>query len=274
MNQEEEEKNTEAKAEQTAEEPKTSEETSVAVESQSTGDGKAGGTEAETKGTEEKPWKTQENARFAQMRRENEELRKRLDAMQSERRENITEGTLKELGFTREDLADDENMKVATAYTKALADGVENPKAYAYESVYRSNREAERKARAEADRNAHEQTERAEKVRQDVEAFHKAYPDIDINEVVKDGSEFSDLFGDVPDVIGNVTKYYGKYLRMKGIQQGRKPLTEADKAKGSPYVKGGQSASADGGRLTEAQIMKLSPEEFDNYMRNVVLKGR
>lgn len=274
MNQEEEEKKQEAQAEQTAEEPKTAENEPVAEESQSTGETKAGGADEKTDGSGEKPWKTQENARYAQMRRENEELKKRLDAMQSEKRESITEGALKDLGFTREDLADEENMKVATAYTKALADGMENPKAYAYESVYRSNREAERKARAEADRSAHEQTERAEKVRQDVDAFRRAYPDVDINDVVKDGSEFNDLFGDVPDVIGNVTKYYGKYLRMKGIQQGRKPLTEADKAKGSPLVKGGQSASADGGRLTEAQIMKLSPEEFDNYMRNVVLKGR
>lgn len=216
---------------------------------------------------EDKPWKNEKNARYAQLRRDNEELKKRLDALQSERRENITEQALKDLGLTREDLSDDDNMLVATEYTKALAKGEQDPIAYAYRTVYRKSMEAKRKASEETAKEAKAKEETAKKVKADTENFKAAYPNVNINDLVKDGSEFNDLFGDVPDIIGNVTKYFGKYLKMKGMASTQpKKATEADKAKGQPYVGGNNTNSQGGERLTKAQAMALPQKEFDAYI--------
>lgn len=224
------------------------------------------GTEDESS-TEDKPWKNEKNARFAQLRRENEELRKSVAALQSEKRENITEQALKDLGLTRDDLSDEDNMLVANEYTKALAKGEQDPIAYAYRTAYRKSQEAKKQAKEETAREAKVKEETAKKVKADTDNFKAKYPNVNINDLVKEGSEFNDLFGDVPDIIGNVTKYYGKYLKMKGVTQTQsKKDTEADKAKGQPYFGGNNSNSQGGGKLTKEQAMALPPKEFEAYI--------
>lgn len=267
MNQEEEKKEdgTTANAEQTATETKEEAPKSDASQSESTKTDTASGTDKEQK-TEEKSWKTEENARYAQMRRENEELKKRLDAMQSEKRENITEQALKDLGLTRDDLKDEDNMAIASEYTKALAKGEQDPIAYAYKTAYKRTQEAKRKASEETAKEAKAKEETAKKVRADADSFKERYPNVNINDLVKEGSEFNELFGDVPDIIGNVTKYYGKYLKMKGDTAQTKKTTEADKAKSQPYT-GGNNSNSDGGRkLTKDEILRLPQKEYDAYM--------
>jgi uncharacterized protein YdiU (UPF0061 family) len=211
----------------------------------------------------EKAWKTEQNARFAELRRKNEELERQLNVFRSEKRENVTEDALKKLGLTRDDLEDDDNMVLATEYTKALARGDEDPIASAYKSLWKSSKEAKRKAKEEADSKAKADAETKAKVNEDVAEFRKKYPDVNINDLVKEDSEFNQMFGDVPDVIGNITKYYGRYLKLKGNDA--KKVTEADKAKSNPYVKGSGS-SVGGEKLTKAQAMALPPKEFEAYI--------
>lgn len=229
------------------------------------GDEASGTDDKETE--KEKAWKTEQNARFAELRRKNEELERQLNAFRSERRENITEQTLKDLGLTRKDLEDEDNMLLATEYTKAIAKGDENPTRTAYKAVYDADRTAKKKAREAEEAKAKAKAENDQKVSADMEEFRKRYPDVDISEVVKDGSEFNQMFGDVPDVIGNVTKYYGRYLKLTG-KTGKK-ITEADKAKGNPYVGGTGSNPKGTGRLTKEEALKLPPKEFQAYLERL-----
>lgn len=214
---------------------------------------------------QEKPWKNERNARYAEMRRRNEELQKRIAQLESENRDNITDGVLKELGFSRTDLEDADTMEVAKAYMKGLANGVENPKAYAYESLYRNKREAERQAREKSDTEAQARAKEEAAVKADIESFRKKFPNEDIREVADSNSDFMKAFGSVV-TNGNVTKYYEIYRNMKGAS---KKIDEAEKNRSNPTIVGNQGGGADGEYITEDEIYKLSGDKFDEAMRKV-----
>jgi uncharacterized protein YjiS (DUF1127 family) len=180
---------------------------------------------------------SKENARFAQLRRENERLAKELDATKSELRGNISDTALKDLGLTREDLKDESNMALARSYMKAVANGEENPTLSAYkeqrsEALKRDNI-AREQARLEANRNT--------AIQEDAKNFAKAFPKDNIVEITKDNTEFMRMYGQVPDLMGNVTKYYGIYKSLKGNSSS--VATEAEKNYANPDVHGEQGTN-------------------------------
>lgn len=268
MTENEEEKKTTAEETQTETETNAESTETDAKTPEPQGDAKASGTES-TETEKEKTWKTAENARFAELRRKNEELERQLAEYRSKDRENVTEDALRKLGLTRADLDDDDNMALATEYTKALARGDENPAEAAYKARYKSSREAKLKDKADAENRAKLDAETRAKVNADKDAFAKKYPGVSINDLVKEDSEFSQMFGDVPDVVGNITKYYGRYLKLKGAET--KKVSEQAKAKSTPFTKGSQS-SAGGDELTKEQALNLPKAEFEAYIQRLMRK--
>lgn len=230
---------------------------------QSTGKAEAGGT-AEKEGKEaEKPWKNADNARYAEMRRQNEELQRRIAQLESESKASVTDEALKDLGFSRDDLNDSENMDIAKAYVKALARGAQNPKAEAYEQVYRSRREAQKEAEAEKERLAKQEADSREMVEKDIADFARMYPNARISDVTNPNSDFMKAFGSVV-TNGNVTKYYGIYLSIKGTPK----IDEATKNRSNPAMSGSQS---NGGvaEMTRREILSLSPDEYSKVMEKI-----
>lgn len=230
---------------------------------QSTGQEGTSGT-AEKQGDEpDKPWKNADNARYAEMRRQSEELQRRIAQLESENKESVTDEALRDLGFSRQDLDDSENMGIAKAYVKALAKGAQNPKAEAYEHVYKAKREAQRQALAEQERLAKEEAAHKSLVAKDIEDFGRAYPNVRISDVTKPDSDFMKAFKDVV-TNGNVTKYYGIYLSLKGAPK----LDEATKNRSNPSVNGSQSFNAPG-EISQKEILALPKDKFDEAMAKI-----
>ena len=232
---------------------------------QSTGQAEASGT-AEKEGKEaEKPWKNADNARYAEMRRQNEELQRRIAQLESENKESVTAEALRDLGFSRQDLDDSENMEIAKAYVKALAKGAQNPKAEAYEHVYKAKREAQKQAQAEQERLAREEAESKSVVEKDIADFARAYPNTNIRDVTNPNSDFMKAFGGVV-TNGNVTKYYGIYLSIKGTAAPK--LDEATKNRSNPSIDGSQAGNY-GGEITQREILALPKDKFDEAMAKI-----
>lgn len=264
-----EEEKTEGTKEEVAEENKDTvkeENPNVKTEepnAQSTGQEGTSGT-AEKQGDEpDKPWKNADNARYAEMRRQNEELQRRIAQLESESKASVTDEALKDLGFSRDDLNDSENMDIAKAYVKALARGAQNPKAEAYEQVYRSRREAQKEAEAEKERLAKQEADSREMVEKDIADFARTYPNARISDVTNPNSDFMKAFGSVV-TNGNVTKYYGIYLSIKGTPK----IDEATKNRSNPAMSGSQS---NGGvaEMTRREILSLSPDEYSKAMEKI-----
>lgn len=230
---------------------------------QSTGQEGTSGT-AEKQGDEpDKPWKNADNARYAEMRRQNEELQRRIAQLESENKESVTDEALRDLGFSRQDLDDSENMEIAKAYVKALAKGAQNPKAEAYEQVYKAKREAQKQAQAEQERLAKEEAENKSVVEKDIADFARAYPNTDIRDVTNPNSDFMKAFGGVV-TNGNVTKYYGIYLSIKGTPK----IDEATKNRSNPAMSGSHSVNP-GGEITQKEILALPKDKFDEAMAKI-----
>lgn len=226
------------------------------------------GTSKETQSTK-KVQSSEENARYAELRRQNEEQRKRIEALESEKRESVSDSALKELGLTREDLKDEENLSLANAYIKALANGAENPKASAYETLFKSKRESAKKAKEEADNKAKLDQVEKSKINEDKLQFSKEFPDVNIAEITKSDSDFRKTFSELSDeeMIGYITKYYRIYAKMKGLTN--KP-TESDKAKSTPFVSG-TSANATT-QVSEEDILKMSQKDYEKWRREQLHK--
>ncbi len=207
---------------------------------------------------------SQMNAKFAEMRRENEKLQRRIKALESERKESFAETTLRELGLTKDDLDDNDNIALAKAYVKGVSEGVENPKEYAYETYYKESREARRATAEERQRTEKAKQEENERVAKDIDNFRRSFPNVDLAKVASKDSEFMQLYGEVPNLNGNLTTYYAKYLAVKG----NNTATEADKAKGNPPY-AGQPSPTTAGKLTEAEILRLPKAEFDRYINSL-----
>lgn len=251
----------ETKAQETA----TKEEKEEAKVEQSTNSTNASGT---SKPTEEakKVQSSEENARYAKLRRQYEEQKKRIEVLESEKRESITDNALKELGLTREDLKDEENMELANAYVKSLASGAENPKANAYELVYKAKRESAKKAKEEAEAKTKlEQAENA-KILEDKNKFVKEFPNVDLGTLLETNSDFRKVFSDV-DLAGNVTTYYRIYTQLKGAN---KKVTEAQKANANPYVSG-TSANANA-KVSDEDVLKMSDKDYQAWRKSQIHK--
>lgn len=255
-----EQKPNEAEAEQKADENGTK---SVGNQSEPQNSDNQSGTD-ESKAIEEakKAWKTEENARFAKMRRENEELTRKLQLYESERRENISDKTLEALGFTRDDLKDEENLAVAKAYVKAVANGEENPKATAYEESYRNKKKAQREEQEKKANADKIKAETDKKVEDDIKAFKEAFPNENIADLVKSDSDFMKSCGSlVKD--GNVTEIYKVYRALKGLDNKN---SETKKSVSTPFASGSNTNAKSGKELTQEEILKLPTKEYEAYM--------
>lgn len=224
---------------------------------------KSSGTEEKSIEEAKKAWKTEENARFAKMRRENEELTKKLQKYESERRENISDKTLEALGFKREDLEDEDNLNIAKAYVKALANGDENPKATAYEENFRNKRKAQREEQQKKADEEKSKAEKDERVNADIKAFKEAFPNENIGDLVKPDSDFMKTCGGlVKD--GNVTEIYRVYRAIKGLDN---KTSETKKSNSTPFASGSNTNAKGKKELTKEELLDLPKDQYEKYMR-------
>lgn len=155
----------------------------------------------------------EDDSRFAELRRENERLKKELAKSQQKAQNGITDNALADLGFSRDDLRDEDNMSIAELYMKAKADGEANPIGYAYQQHYKAQREAKINAEAEARKKNDEENEISRLIEKDKSDFLAKYSREELAEAMDENSEFRQLFGDQVHV-GNVEKMYSIYRKM------------------------------------------------------------
>lgn len=207
-----------------------------------------------------KPVQTQEqNAYYAKLRR----LEAKIEALEKEKRESVSETALTAFGFTREDLKDSDNIALTQAYSKGVSEGVENPKEYAYKTLYESRK-------AETRRNQETQAN----IQKDIEQFNRLNPNVQINVVTSD-PDFQQYYHDVYeplgiDINGNVAKIYETYKR---TQKKTAPVnaTANQKQLSQPPTVNGQS-NVKQHKLTDEEILKLPKAEFDKYINDLLKK--
>ena len=94
----------------------------------------------ESKKEESRRQSAEENAIWKQRRLEwearekelKDKLQKATDTIAGLRSQNVADKTLKDLGLTKDDLKDPENLKLAEYFAEGQQQGLENPAAYAY----------------------------------------------------------------------------------------------------------------------------------------------
>ena len=163
-------------------------------------------TPAEQSKSEEKPankeskkQSPEENAIWKQRRLEWERRERELsdklkvanETISGLRSQSVSDEALKDLGLTKDDLKDSDNLRLAELYAEGQKNGVENPAAYAYRkqnSELRNISERERKAREERD------VER-ENARKDREQAAAKYGAEFVSRALNKDSEFMKQYG-------------------------------------------------------------------------------
>lgn len=165
----------------------------------------------------------EEDAKYAEERRKRKEreeaARKKRDdeirrqAVFQVKKEQVTSGELGELGLT--EVKDEDQLYLVETLRKAKADGVENPVAYAYQSLYKREIEAKNAKKAEEEAATAAKERRLAVAAEDQKNF-KAKFGKTTQEVIKNEPEFMKLFGQFLDADkGNFTDLYGAYMALK-----------------------------------------------------------
>lgn len=142
---------------------------------------------------------------YAKLRRENEELKKQKESL--EKTLNSTRGLadteiMKELGI--ESLENEDDLFLYKTYQSAIANGNDEPIAYANREYRKMVRDREKSIREQADLESREK----ETARKDAEDLHKKFGVTRSD--IKNDPVFMGLYGEEIKV-GNVTKLYSKY---------------------------------------------------------------
>lgn len=248
--------------------------TSEMTESQPQENPSHSGTEVETKTSTKKEQSSEENAKYAEMRRKYEALERENEALKSKQRGNVSDDTLKALGLSREELDEDSSMDLVSSYLDGLAKKVDNPVQYAYQNQYKKNIENVKKAKADKQKEEEERRAEEDSIKQDSLAFKRMYPETSINDVVKSDSEFMKSryvqeyiknFGE-KSLLGNVTKHYAIYLATKGTNS----VTSNVAKSANPYMGGAPNGTK--GEITEKDILKMSDSEYQAWRREQLHK--
>ena len=199
-----------------------------------------------------------DDARFAAQRRKNkasggeggvpdeERDRIRREAAFEVKKDYVKPDTLRELGLDSIETEDD--LALAEAYEKAVADGEENPVAVAYRTL--RNRDAE--ARRQRDEQEAERARLRASIAKEQADFKKEFG-VETWEVMDGGnSEFAKKFGHLirPGNFAELYRVYRSYT-----QEGR----DAAKAKGVPPTNGGNPPAK------PKDVSEMDREEFDAY---------
>lgn len=194
------------------------------------------------------------DAKYAEERRKRKE---REEARQREREEEIrrqavfevksgqvSSDELKELSL--EKVENEDQLFLVEQLRKAKAEGVENPLAEAYKSLFK--KQVDDKAKAQAEAQARKAAEDAKKaiVAKDQQAF-KAKFNKSTADVMKTDTEFMSLFGNLIDQEkGNFTELYSAYTKMK-----EERATQAKKEGAFPTSSQGSSAGNPSGETDQ-----------------------
>lgn len=127
-----------------------------------------------TEGEGKRKQSREEDSYYAKKRKEweateaeNAKLKKQVEAYRQSERDSFSDDALKDLGIKREELAEEDNLKLAKYYVKGLAEGEQNPTAYAY-----------RKLREEANAEKAEKAKAVQQEKERTEAYNKAFDEI------------------------------------------------------------------------------------------------
>ncbi len=168
----------------------------------------------------------EDDAKYAEERRKRKEReeaarKKREDEIRRQavfqvKKEQVTSGELGELGLDK--VEDEDQLYLVETLRKAKADGVENPVAYAYQSLYKREIEAKNAKKAEEEAATAAKERRLAVAAEDQKNF-KAKFGKTTQEVIKNEPEFMKLFGQFIDADkGNFTELYTAYTSMKQEQ--------------------------------------------------------
>ena len=206
------------------------------------------GTEGEGDNGKPKTKQTrEEDARYAEMRRQNEKLQREIEEYRKRDIERVSDKALNDLNLKREDLNDEDNARLVKAYEKAVAEGVENPVGYAYRSEYARSQEAKKKS-----------AEEGANIRKDIEDFKKMYGSKVYNEIMEPESAFQKKLGKKLRP-GNLCDLYDTYMLTIGEEPKAAKPTEIDKAKSTaPSGKSGSS-------MKPADLKAMSDEEYQRW---------
>lgn len=179
-------------------------------------------TEKETEATEEEGKKKQsrdENSYYAKKRREREaleaenaRLKGENEKLRESKRNAVSDEALSDLGMSKEDLKDDENLRLAELYAQGAMKGEENPASYAYKAL----REEARNAKAKAEEEARKKTEAEEAGKKAVDDafadFTKTYGKEAFGDLTNQESLFMRKYGKVVTA-GNLVELYGIFKK-------------------------------------------------------------
>lgn len=238
--------------EASAKEPK--EETGGTIESD---DGETGEKDAEVAKPQKKPWKTEENARAAQLRRERE--RKEIEERAYQKGIVDSVGGVNPYNNQKiEDEADIQEFLVMREIEKSGGDPISDYPSY-----------MKKKAREQAQKAAEEAKAQEQKgwFQKDFKEFLETHPDLDFESLQKD--EAFQLFAE--GKIGNqsLTKIYDDFIKVAGKYEAKAEKTAQKlfaKAKASP-------GSLAGGEPQAVSYATMSDADFEKKL-NAVLTGR
>lgn len=147
---------------------------------------------------EKKPAQTrEENAFYAQLRRDKEKAEREAERAKGELRERrisqVSDEELGKLGFRREELSDPDRLSVAEAYSKAVREGEEDPVGYAWRKAYEDKVSAERTEKEKAQREKEAQEKLGKSVAKVFEAHGVGREES--AKTLADGSPFVKAFG-------------------------------------------------------------------------------
>ena len=233
-------------------EPK--EETNGAIESD---DGEIGEKDAEVAKPQKKPWKTEENARAAQLRRERE--RKEIEERAYQKGIVDSVGGVNPYNNQKiEDEADIQEFLAMREIEKFGGDPISDYPSY-----------MKKKAREQAQKAVEEAKEQEQKgwFQKDFQEFLATHPDLDFAALQKD--EAFQLFAE--GKIGNqsLTKIYDDFIKVAGKYEAEAQKTAQKlfaKAKASP-------GSLTGGEPQAVSYATMSDADFEKKL-NAVLTGR
>lgn len=215
-----------------------------ATEAQGTESGaKAEAENAETGKKAEMP--KDERSRQAEMRRLNDEnarLKRQLEQYRTAREGAVSDTALQELGLTKDDLKDSENLALAEDYMAGLAKGEKDPALYAFRKAKMRANEAKKEADAKAKAETEAKERQTKAVEADAKEFARLFPNVDIGKVTSPDSDFMRKHGNDANLMGNVTGTYAKYLQEK---ENERRTTETAKQMANPPT-GGQQGTESG----------------------------
>lgn len=201
------------------------------------------------------------DAKFAEERRkrkEREEAQKKKHdeevankALFDYKSSQVTKDELNELGLSK--VEDEEQMFLVESLRKAKSDGVENPVASAYQSLFKKNSEEKATKKAEEEAKEAARKKREATVAEDQRNFKAKFGKSTADAMKEE--EFMNLFGAAldPDK-GNFTELYSGYSEMK------KKQSEEGKRKGS-FTPG---SNGNGGGNEQGNKPRTR-EEFEKY---------